>query len=235
MPVEWLVVVLGLRRRRWGVGADAYAACASNSSGHSSRRWRRYAAAPGPDAGGIRLAAPRCSAAAACCDTRPRDHACAVAAPLPCLRTMPPPPALTSHRRRAACARAADASSDRKRPRAVTPRDRFVGSRLDDADAAYRARRAGARSEERPARSNASLRNALRRGGGDRDSCPSAPTARPGPTRQRARGADVAVRAAASATAARWRDLKFERCVDAPDVRDDATRSSLTGRRTAIS
>ena len=133
---------------------------------------------------------------------------------------MPPPPALTSAPaalRGVKRPRAADASSDRKRPRAVTPRDRFVGSRLDDADDAYRAHAALALAPK-PGAFDTSLRNALLTPRRSRFLSFSS---------DRASGPDEAARsraaehAAASTTAARWRDLKFERCVDAPDVRDD--------------
>ena len=143
---------------------------------------------------------------------------------------MPPPPALTSAPapRGVKRPRAADASSDRKRPRAVTPRDRFVGARLDDAGEAYRAHTALALAPKIGAQPalNASLRSSLlssqRTGtrflsfGADRALAPEADSA----AAERERTLAV-VRAAASTTAARWRDLKFERVVDAPDVRDD--------------
>ena len=78
---------------------------------------------------------------------------------------MPPPPALTSAPapRGVKRPRAADASSGRKRPRAVTPRDRFVGSRLDDAGEAYRAHTALALAPRLGAQPvlNATLRSTL--------------------------------------------------------------------------
>ena len=142
---------------------------------------------------------------------------------------MPPPPALTSAPapRGVKRPRAADATSGRKRPRAVTPRDRFVGARLDDAGEAYRAHTALALAPKIGAQPalNATLRSTLlprRTGtrflsfGSDRAPAPEADAA----AAERERTLAV-VRAAASTTAARWRDLKFERVVDAPDVRDD--------------
>ena len=139
---------------------------------------------------------------------------------------MPPPPALTSAPapRGVKRPRAADASSDRKRPRAVTPRDRFVGSRLDDAGEAYRAHAALALAPRLGAQPvlNASLRNSLLpRRTGTRFLSFGSDRAAPEADAAAAERTLAVVRAAASATAARWRDLKFERCVDAPDVRDD--------------
>ena len=139
---------------------------------------------------------------------------------------MPPPPALTSAPapRGVKRPRAADASSGRKRPRAVTPRDRFVGSRLDDAGEAYRAHAALALAPRLGAQPvlNASLRNSLLpRRTGTRFLSFGSDRAAPEADAAAAERTLAVVRAAASATAARWRDLKFERCVDAPDVRDD--------------
>ena len=140
---------------------------------------------------------------------------------------MPPPPALTSAPapRGVKRPRAADASSDRKRPRAVTPRDRFVGSRLDDAGEAYRAHTALALAPRLGAQPvlNATLRSTLlprRTGtrflsfGADRALAPEADSAA-------AERTLAVARSATSTTASRWRGLKAERLLDAPDVLDD--------------
>ena len=134
---------------------------------------------------------------------------------------MPPPPALTSAPapRGVKRPRAADASSDRKRPRAVTPRDRFVGSRLDDAGEAYRAHTALALAPKTGPQPvlNASLRSSLlspRTGtrflsvGG-------------GSSRTTISDASARSIAEASATATRWRETKPFRVLDAPDIADD--------------
>ncbi len=140
-----------------------------------------------------------------------------------------PPPALTSTPapRGVKRPRAADASSDRKRPRAVTPRDRFVGSRLDDAGEAYRAYTALALAPRRGTQPvlNSTLRSTLlprRTGtrflsfGADRALAPEAD----GAAAERERTL-AAARAATSATTSRWRGLRTERLLDAPDVLDD--------------
>ena len=135
---------------------------------------------------------------------------------------MPPPPALTSAPaapRGVKRPRAPDATSDRKRPRAVTPRDRFVGARLDDAGEAYRAHTALALAPKTGTQPvlNASLRSSLLSprtgtrflsiGGGS----------------SRTTRSDASARsiAEASATATRWRETKPFRVLDAPDIADD--------------
>ena len=148
---------------------------------------------------------------------------------LPTPDAMPPPPALTSAPapRGVKRPRAADASSGRKRPRAVTPRDRFVGSRLDDAGEAYRAHTALALKPRPGAQPvlNASLRSTLlprRTGtrflsfGADRAPAPEAD----GAAAERERTLALA-RATTSTTANRWRGLKSERILDAPELLDD--------------
>ena len=142
---------------------------------------------------------------------------------------MPPPPALTSAPapRGVKRPRASDATSGRKRPRAVTPRDRFVGSRLDDAGEAYRAHTALALKPRPGAQPvlNASLRSTLlprRTGtrflsfGADRAPAPEAD----GAAAERERTLALA-RATTSTTANRWRGLKSERILDAPELLDD--------------
>ena len=134
---------------------------------------------------------------------------------------LPPPPALTSAPapRGVKRPRAADASSGRKRPRAVTPRDRFVGARLDDAGEAYRAHTALALAPKTGTQPvlNASLRSSLlspRTGtrflsvGG-------------GSSRTTISDASARSIAEASATATRWRETKPFRVLDAPDIADD--------------
>ena len=132
-----------------------------------------------------------------------------------------PPPALTSAPapRGVKRPRTADASSGRKRPRAVTSRDRFVGSRLDDAGEAYRAHTALALAPKTGTQPvlNASLRSSLlspRTGtrflsvGG-------------GSSRTTISDASARSIAEASATATRWRETKPFRVLDAPDIADD--------------
>ena len=147
----------------------------------------------------------------------------------PPTEAMPPPPALTSAPapRGVKRPRASDATSGRKRPRAVTPRDRFVGSRLDDAGEAYRAHTALALKPRPGAQPvlNASLRSTLlprRTGtrflsfGADRAPAPEAD----GAAAERERTLALA-RATTSTTASRWRGLKSERILDAPELLDD--------------
>ena len=149
---------------------------------------------------------------------------------------LPPPPALTSapaalrgvKRPRASDATSGpetDASSDRKRPRAVTPRDRFVGSRLDDAGEAYRAHAALALAPRLGAQPvlNASLRNSLlpRRTGTRFLSFGSDRAAAPETDAAAAERTLAVARAASSATASRWQGMKYERCMDTPNLRYD--------------
>ena len=140
---------------------------------------------------------------------------------------LPPPPALTSAPapRGVKRPRAADASSGRKRPRAVTHRDRFVGARLDDAGEAYRAHTALALAPRRGAQPvlNASLRSSLlpRRTGTRFLSFGSDRAAAPETDAAAAERTLAVARSATSTTATRWQGMKFERCLDIPDVRDD--------------
>ena len=101
----------------------------------------------------------------------------------------------------------------------MTPRDRFVGSRLDDAGEAYRAHTALALAPKTGAQPvlNASLRSSLlspRTGtrflsiGG-------------GSSRTTISDASARSIAEASATATRWRETKPFRVLDAPDIADD--------------
>ena len=140
---------------------------------------------------------------------------------------LPPPPALTSAPapRGVKRPRAADASNGRKRPRAVTPRDRFVGSRLDDAGEAYRAHTALALAPKTGAQPvlNASLRSSLlpRRTGTRFLSFGSDRAAAPETDAAAAERTLAVARSATSTTATRWQGMRFERCLDIPDVRDD--------------